>query len=145
MRIDPVLKLLRKYFFKNGVRSKVDGQRGLNWWSKRLKVEAWVKVDGPKGFNWTVQKSEREKIGGLLKENWTVMRDESERSKRRVTSMSVTNVGDKMCATVYFKDRPFSPFWTVHFEPYSKNEFILQKITLHLMTKTDSLYCNRSK
>ena len=84
-------------------------------------------MDGPKGFNWTVQKSEREKIGGLLKENWTVMRDESERSKRRVTSMSVTNVGDKMCATVYFKDRPFSPFWTVHFEPYSKNEFMLQK------------------
>ena len=28
-------------------------------------------------------------------------------------------------ATVYFKDRPVSLFWTVHFEPYSKNEFIL--------------------
>ena len=31
--------------------------------------------------------------------------------------------------TDHIKDRPLSPFWTVHFEPYSKNEFILQKIT----------------
>ena len=76
-----------------------------------------MKVDGKKGSKWTVQKTEREKMDSLYKENWKVMKDESERAQ--------------LCATVYFKDRPFSLFWTVHFEPFSKNEFILQKITLH--------------
>ena len=35
------------------------------------------------------------KMDGLKKENWTAIRDKSGRSKRRVTSMSVKNVGDQ--------------------------------------------------
>ena len=34
-------------------------------------------------------------MNGLKKENWTAIRDESGRSKRRVTSMLVKNVGDQ--------------------------------------------------
>ena len=34
-------------------------------------------------------------MDGLKEENWTVIRDESGRSKRRVTSMLVKNVGDQ--------------------------------------------------
>ena len=48
---------------------------------------------------WTVQKTENgrfnEKMDGPKEENWTVIRDESGRSKRRVTSMLVKNVGDQ--------------------------------------------------
>ena len=35
-------------------------------------------------------------MDGLNKESWTTMRDESGRSKRRVTSMLVTNFSDQM-------------------------------------------------
>ena len=49
---------------------------------------------------WTVLKTENgrfnEKMDGPKEENWTVIRDESGRSKRRVTSMLMTNFGDQM-------------------------------------------------
>ena len=57
-----------------------------------------------------------EKMNGLKKENWTAIRDESGRSKRRVTSMLVKNVGDQESGpkwTVQKGDSGRSIKWTV--------------------------------
>ena len=58
----------------DGRKNKTAGSKGR---SKRLKVDGLIR-----------------KTDGLKKATWTDMRDESGRSKRRVTSMLVTNVGD---------------------------------------------------